>query len=103
MPVLARGQELVSEGKLDTAKWPAVYQRKYPKSWWYHLKLCFNKKLMLLLRDKPYLKSQIMGALVMGERVGVDLKRLEQTPALAYALLQPKNRPTRLQHGAKVK
>lgn len=60
-------QELVAEGKLDKTEWPMVYQRRYPKPWWYHLKLCVNKKLMLLLRDKPYLKSQIIGAAVMGE------------------------------------
>ena len=61
-------QELVTEGKLDKAEWPLVYRKKYPKSWWYHLKLCYHKKQMLLLRDKPYIKSQVIGAAVMGER-----------------------------------
>eukprot|EP00752_Nemacystus_decipiens_P004290 g3919.t1 len=63
-------QELVTEGKLDKVEWPTVYQKKYPKSWWYHLKLCVDKKQMLLLRDKPYIKSQVVGAIVMGLIVG---------------------------------
>lgn len=75
-------QELVTEGKLDKAEWPTVYQKKYPKSWWYHLKLCFNKKQMLLLRDKAYLKSQVIGAIVMGERTGI---KLEHGPPFKYS------------------
>ncbi|CBN79954.1 pleiotropic drug resistance transporter [Ectocarpus siliculosus] len=63
-------QELRTAGSLDEAPWPALYQRRYPKSWWYHQKLCFEKKSMLMLRDKPYMKSQIMSALVMGLIVG---------------------------------
>ncbi|CAM9749661.1 unnamed protein product, partial [Ectocarpus fasciculatus] len=62
--------ELKTAGSLDEAPWPALYQRRYPKSWWYHQKLCFEKKSMLMLRDKPYMKSQIMSALVMGLIVG---------------------------------
>ena len=74
-------QELATEGKLDNTEWPTVYQKRYPKSWWYHLKLCFTKKLMLLLRDKAYLQSQVIGAVVMGKPVSVGL---ELTSVLAY-------------------
>eukprot|EP00903_Cladosiphon_okamuranus_P018818 g17309.t1 len=63
-------QELATEGERDQIEWPMVYRKKYPGSWWYHLKLCYNKKQMLLLRDKAYLKSQIVGAVVMGLIVG---------------------------------
>lgn len=44
-----------------------MHKTRYPRSWWYHTRVCFNKKLMLMLRDKPYLKSQFLGALIMGE------------------------------------
>ncbi len=59
---------MATEGKLDKVEWPAIYQKRYPRSWWYHVKLCFNKKLTLMLRDTAYIRSQIMSALVMGER-----------------------------------
>lgn len=71
-----------------------MYQKRYPKSWWYHLKLCFNKKLMLLLRDKPYIKSQVIGAVVMGEREGIEL---EQT--LVLAVCAPPEKPIITQQG----
>lgn len=60
-------QELAVPGELDGTEWPAVYKSKYPGSWWYYLKLCFRRQLMLLLRDTAYMKSQIFSALIMGE------------------------------------
>ncbi|CAM9128278.1 unnamed protein product [Scytosiphon promiscuus] len=63
-------QELATAGELDEAEWPVVYQTRYPKSWGYHLRMCFNKASMLLLRDKAFIKSQIMSSLVMGLIVG---------------------------------
>lgn len=59
-------QELAGPGELDGSEWPAVYKNRYPRSWWYHFKLCFDKKLMMLLRDRAYVRSQIMSALFMG-------------------------------------
>lgn len=61
-------QELATEGKLDNAEWSKVYQNQYASSWWYHLKLCFMKKLTLLLRDVPYVRSQIGSSVLMGEQ-----------------------------------
>lgn len=60
-------QELASPGALEGTKWPAVYRNRYPKSWWYHQKLCFKRKLTLTLRDKTYIQSQIISSLGMGE------------------------------------
>lgn len=76
-------QELATEGKLDKTEWPTVYQKRYPRSWWYHLKLCTKKKLMLLLRDKAYLQSQVIGAIVMGEQAGLELELIS---VLAYVV-----------------
>ncbi|CAM9251648.1 unnamed protein product, partial [Laminaria digitata] len=63
-------KELAGKGELDGTKWDAVHRHRYPKSWWYHMKLCLQKKHMLLMRDTAYIKSQIMSALVMGLIVG---------------------------------
>lgn len=60
-------QGLASPGALEGAEWPAVYKSRYPKSWWYHQKLCFKRKLTLTLRDKTYVQSQIVSSLGMGE------------------------------------
>ncbi|CAM9790102.1 unnamed protein product, partial [Ectocarpus sp. 12 AP-2014] len=57
-------------GSPDDAAWPAVHRQRYPKSWWYHQKLCFTKKSMLMLRDKAFIKSQVYSALFMGLIVG---------------------------------
>ena len=46
-----------------------MYKNRYPKSWWYHTKLCLDKKRMLLMRDTAYIRSQVMSALVMGEAI----------------------------------
>lgn len=62
-------KELAGKGELDGAEWDAVYKNRYPKSWWYHMKLCLQKKHMLLLRDTAYIRSQVMSALVMGEAI----------------------------------
>lgn len=73
------GQALAAAGELDGADWPAVYQSRYPQSWGYHLKTCFNRTRMLLLRDKAFVKSQIMSSLVMGEsyrRFALVLRRM---------------------------
>ncbi|CAM9975163.1 unnamed protein product [Scytosiphon promiscuus] len=66
----AIAEELSTAGSLDNTEWPSVFQQRYPNSWWYHLKLCINKTLMLLLRDKSFVKSQILSALLMGVIVG---------------------------------
>lgn len=60
-------QELSSPGEIDGAEWPAVFKDQYPKPWTYHMKLCFQKRLSLLMRDKAFVRSQIMSALIMGE------------------------------------
>lgn len=53
---------------MEGTKWAAVYKNQYPKSWWYHQKLCFKRKLALTLRDKTYIQSQIVSSLGMGEK-----------------------------------
>lgn len=80
-----RVQELATEGMLDKVEWPAVYKKRYASSWWYHTKLCFSKKLMLLLRDGPYIRSQIGSSVVMGE--WLRLGRREAFTASVYSLL----------------
>lgn len=60
-------QELASEGTRNDTEWPAVYKNQYASSWWYHMRLCFMKKLKLMLRDVPYLRSQIVSSVLMGE------------------------------------
>lgn len=60
-------QELAAPSELQHAEWHPMHKKRYPRSWWYHTRVCFSKKLMLMLRDKPYLKSQFLGALIMGE------------------------------------
>lgn len=63
---------MATPGPRDGAAWPPVYTKEYAGTWFYHMKLCFNKKLTLLLRDKAYIKSQIMSALIMGEAVSLN-------------------------------
>eukprot|EP00904_Undaria_pinnatifida_P014208 jgi/Undpi1/9918/HiC_scaffold_28.g12372.m1 len=76
-------KELAGKGELDGAEWDAEYREKYPKSWWYHMKLCLNKKQMLMLRDTAYMRSQIMSALVMGLVVGTIFYDLDLDEANA--------------------
>ncbi|CAM9708407.1 unnamed protein product, partial [Laminaria digitata] len=68
---------------LDAVEWAAVYKNRYPKSWWYHLELCLRKKLMLLLRDRSYIRSQVVSASVMGLIVGSIFYDLELDDANA--------------------
>ncbi|CAM9737972.1 unnamed protein product [Ascophyllum nodosum] len=63
-------QELSGPEELDGTEWPSVFTEKYPRSWFYHLALCFRKKYSLMRKNKAYVRSQMFSAIIMGIIMG---------------------------------
>ncbi|CAM9164398.1 unnamed protein product [Ectocarpus sp. 13 AM-2016] len=70
-------------GENDGTEWPTVYKRKYPGSFLYHQKVCFNKAAMLMLRDKGNVVTQLLSGPLIGAVVGSIFFQLDLDDANA--------------------
>lgn len=51
-------------------EWPAVYNERFPRSFWFHLQLVFQRQWTLFRRDVLFIRSRLVQSIMIGAIAG---------------------------------